>query len=352
MRIAWVLHGSLDQRTGGTIYDAKVVRGLERSHDDVHVVSLDPRDSGEALADRLRALAPEVVVGDELCFRQLAPAYASLGRDGNPLRRVLLVHHLTAWEEELAPDVRRATLAEERQAVLVSDRLIATSHTTRGRLLAELAPPAEIDVVWPGADRLPLRAPAAPRAKGVDVQYVFVGSVVPRKRVLELLRGFASGAHESGRLTLVGSVTRDDAYVREVRETIVRLGLGARVELSGEIDEAGVSRALGGADVLVMPSSLEGYGIAATEAIHAGVPVIAARAQGLAEALAPCPDAALFANDEAALASALARFASDPTLRARMRAAAADAAPRMPTWARCAAQVRDVLVRVLEAERP
>jgi D-inositol-3-phosphate glycosyltransferase len=94
-----------------------------------------------------------------------------------------------------------------------------------------------------------------------------------------------------------------------------------------------------------MPSSLEGYGIAATEAIHAGVPVIAARAQGLDEALAPCPDAAMFADDEPALASALASFATDASLRARMIAAARAAAPRMPTWASCAEQLRAVRAR-------
>lgn len=342
MRIAWVLYGGLDQRTGGTIYDAEVVRGLGRSGEDVHVVSIDPADTGGALGERLRALAPEVIVGDELCFRQLASAFRSLEREGNPARRVLLVHHLTAWEGELAPGVRHALLDEEKQAVDASESLIATSHTTRARLVTELAPRAMIDVVWPGADRL-ARAPAAPRTG--DVHFVFVGSVVARKRVLELVRAFACGAHERGRLTLVGSTTRDDVYVREVRETIARLGPSARVSMSGEVDEAGVSRALGDADVLVMPSSLEGYGIAATEAIHAGVPVIAARAQGLAEALASCPDAAVFADDEAALASALTRFASDTSLRARMLAAAKDAAPRMPTWSRCASGVREILAR-------
>lgn len=340
MRVAWVLYGSLDQRTGGTIYDAEVVRGLERAGDDVHVVSLDDGASGETLAERLRAIAPEVIVGDELCFRQLAPAYRTLDR-GSGLR-VLLVHHLTAWETEIAPDVRRTMLAEERLAIDASDRIITTSRTTRQRLLMECTPRSDIDVVLPGSDRLACGIPHRPTS---EAGFAFIGSVVPRKRVLELVRAFARVAQENGRLTLVGSTTRAPAYVTEVRETIARLGLGARVHMLGEVDEEGVARALAEADVLVMPSTLEGYGIAATEAIHAGVPVIAARAQGLDEALAPCPDAAMFADDEAALASALARFATDADVRARMIAAARAAAPCMPTWAACAEQFRAVLMR-------
>jgi len=345
MRIAWVLYGSLDQRTGGTIYDAEVVRGLERAGDEVELVSLDEGASGDALAARLRAIAPDVVVGDELCFRQLGPAYRSLGDQAVAGLRVLLVHHLTAWETELAPEVRRTMLAEERMAIDASDRLVATSRTTRERLLADCAPRVDIDVALPGADRL-AQGEGVPHARGgTDVRFVFVGSVVPRKRVLELVRAFAAAAHESGRLTLVGSTARDAPYVDEVRGAIARLGLDARVVMAGEVDEAGVSRALAEADVLVMPSSLEGYGIAATEAIRAGVPVIAARAQGLEEALAPCPDAAMFADDEATLATALARYATDAPLRARMIAAARAAAPRMPTWTACAEQFRAALAR-------
>jgi glycosyltransferase involved in cell wall biosynthesis len=338
MRIAWVLYGSLEQRTGGTIYDAEVVRGLASAGDDVQVVSLDEGATGEQLARRLRGSAADVVVGDELCFRQLGPAYRALGGGA---RRVLLVHHLTAWETELAPEVRRKALAEEREAIDASERIVATSQTTRARLLAECAPRAGIDVVLPGADRLALAV--ATREGTGEVRFAFVGSIVPRKRALELVRAFAGGAHENGRLTLVGSTARDVAYVAEVREAIARLGLGARVEMSGEVDEAGVSQALADAEVLVMPSSLEGYGIAATEAIRAGVPVIATRAQGLEEALAPCPDATMFADDEPALAAALARFADDASLRAGMTAAARAASPRMPTWSACAAQFRAAL---------
>jgi glycosyltransferase involved in cell wall biosynthesis len=164
--------------------------------------------------------------------------------------------------------------------------------------------------------------------------------------VLELVRAFAGGAHERARLVIVGSTTRDAGYVSEVRAAIAELGVGERVEMRGEVDEDGVARALAEADALVMPSTLEGYGIAATEAIYAGVPVIAARAQGLEEALARCAEATMFVDDEAELAESLARFAKDAPLREAMRKAAREAAGRMPTWAGCAEGFRAALRRV------
>jgi glycosyltransferase involved in cell wall biosynthesis len=335
MRIAWVLYGDLAQRTGGTIYDAEVVDGLRRAGDDVRVVSL-PR---ARLARELRAIAPDIVVGDELCFRELAVAFRLLGR--GRIRRVLLVHHLTAWETELVPLRRRVVRIVEALAMGASDRIVATSESTRRRLVAE-GVGTSIAVVLPGADRLERERERAGEGR---TRFVFVGSVVPRKRVAELVRAFAGGAHDSGRLVLVGNTWRDDGYVCEVRALVAKLGLGDRVVLTGEIDEAGVAQALAEADVFVMPSSLEGYGIAATEAIHAGVPVIAARAQGLEEALALCPDARLFADDERTLALALKRFATDAALRASMRTAAREAGARMPTWSACAEAFRTELLR-------
>lgn len=338
MRIAWVLYGDLAQRTGGTIYDAGVVAGLRRAGDDVQVVSLPRR----RLTRELRAIAPDVVVGDELCFRELAVAFRLLGKGRTT--RVLLVHHLTAWETEIAPLRRRVLRMVEGLAMSAADRIVTTSQTTRRRLLRE-GVKREVSVVLPGADRL---APAEGREREQDVRMVLLGSIVARKRVIELVRAFAKGAHRSARLLLVGSTTRDEAYVRTVRALVAQLGIGSRVVMTGEVDESGVARALRNADVLVMPSSLEGYGIAATEAIYAGTPVIATRAQGLEEALAPCPDACLFVDDEPALARALERFAADAALRATLRDAARAASARMPTWSACAAEFRATLERPSE----
>jgi glycosyltransferase involved in cell wall biosynthesis len=368
VRVAWVLYGDLAARTGGTIYDAKVVEGLRQAGDDVRVVSLDERGPPRstrgfrpvvpliapsaptvtralALVRELRALAPDVVVGDELCFRELAVTFRLLGAgwQRRAPRRFLLVHHLTAWEPELAPLRRRALGLVEALAIGTSDRVIATSQTTRDRLIAE-GTRRPIDVVLPGADRL---APPRPRTPARDgtVRFLFVGSVVARKRVIELVRAFARGASVNGRLVIVGSTTRDPVYAREVKRAIAQHHQVERVTMVGELGEEGVARALADADVLVMPSSLEGYGIAATEAIHAGIPVIAARAQGLLEALAPCPEARRFADDQPSLTAALASFATEAPLRVAMTAAAEAARQRMPTWASCAAEVRAALLR-------
>ena len=329
MRVAWILYGDLDQRTGGTIYDAEVIDGLRRAGDDVRVIGLRQGASvlGQArrLVRQLAMLDADVVVGDELCFRELAIAFRFIES-----RRVLLVHHWTAWEPELGRFERAIAHARESAALSAADIVVTTSETTRARL-----PRPGARVVRPGSDRLGARVGAG--GGGL----VFLGSVTARKRVLPLVRAFAAGA--AGRLAIIGSTTRDPAYVTRVREAVEGAGVADRVVLRGEVSDDDVAQALCDADALVMPSSLEGYGIAAAEALWAGVPVIAARTPGLEEALGPFGDASILVNDDDALIAALRAITHDAALRSSLASAARGARARLPTWRDCATAFRDAL---------
>lgn len=329
MRIAWILYGDLDARTGGTIYDRIVVEGLREAGDEVHVLSLDPRArmrNGLSLAVRLARAHADVIVGDELCFRELAVAFPLAPRSW----RVLLVHHLTSWEPELGRRARLTIGAAERIAIKSSHRIITTSVSTKTRLGIDSAV-----VARPGSDRLALEPP---RRGGNSL--LFVGTLIARKRVLELVRAFGAGAHPSAKLVIAGSGTADSAYARSVTQTIDELGLRERVSVIGEIGDSELARRLAAADALVLPSSLEGWGIAATEAIRAGTPVIASGAT--AEALATCTSAVIFFGDaEESLATAISDFTRSSGLRADLAKHAASCAPTLPTWADCVKAFRE-----------
>ncbi|WP_437605903.1 glycosyltransferase family 4 protein [Sorangium sp. So ce834] len=350
MRIAWVVYGALDQITGGYIYDRLVVERLRRRGDVVEVVSLDPAPrsralAGLALAGRLARLDPAVVVGDELCFPELGPAFAALPRR---IARVLLVHHLSAWE--LPPGARRVALALAEAAVIrLCDAHLATSATTAARLRREHGL-ARVDVAPPGADRLPLRPRAArgggPAARGGGpLRLTFVGSFIPRKGLLELLAAFERVGSARAALVLVGDAARDPAYAERVRRAIDGSAhLRARVEVRGLLDDEALAAALAETDALVLPSRLEGYGMVLTEAVRAGVPVLAARAGAIAEVVQDGAEALLW-DDGEGLLRALTRFIEDGALRASMSRAAMLRAPALPTWDGAAAAVGAVLAR-------
>jgi glycosyltransferase involved in cell wall biosynthesis len=181
-RIGWVVYGELEQVTGGYIYDRLVVERLRELGDSVTVVSLTPGASElPSLSDELDAL-----VGDELCFRELLPLFQ---RAPAGLRRVLLIHHLSAWEHPLGAE-RAATLALEKAVIDAADACVTTSHVTADRLHAE-GLSGRVSVAEPGADRLPRSDTGGQEPSGLRLRLLFLGNILRRKRVLELVQAFA-----------------------------------------------------------------------------------------------------------------------------------------------------------------
>jgi glycosyltransferase involved in cell wall biosynthesis len=177
------------------------------------------------------------------------------------------------------------------------------------------------------------------------VRLLFLGNILPRKRVRELAEAFAGLPHAHAELVLVGAELQP-GYAAEVREAIARAGVSERVRFLGAIDSLAVVDQLALADVLVLPSALEGYGMVLSEALWASVPVIAARV-GAAEQLISRSGAGLLyePDDTAALGAALAYFVGDAALRFKLRQAAWGAAEYLPRWRDTARSLRATLLR-------
>lgn len=324
-RIAWLVYGSIEQVSGGYIYDRLVVERLREEGDTVTVVSLTPGTPADSLPAFHRDDF-DVLVGDELCFRELLPIFQ---RTQGP-RRVLLIHHLTAWEHP--PGVERdATLALEKAVIEAADACVATSHVTAERLRRD-GVTRRIGVAEPGADRLPRSQTGGQEPSGSLLRLLFVGNLLQRKRVLELVQAFTRLPTSHVELVLVGAEL-EPAYAAEVRGAVTAASLTARVRFLGSLPAADVAEQLALADALVLPSALEGYGMVLSEALWASVPVIAARV-GAAEKLIGETGAGLLfeADDAAALGAALSTFVSDAKLRLKLRRAAWSAAETLPRW--------------------
>jgi len=337
LRIAWVIYGSLEQVSGGYIYDRLVVEHLRALGDEVTIISLDP--NGGSPPELLRE-DYDAVLGDELCFRELGPLFRSAPAG---LRRVLLIHHLTAWEHPPGA-VRDELLAMEKAAIDAADAWLATSHVTADRLQHERLA-SQVTVAEPGADRFERFASAGQEPAGARLQLLFVGNIQPRKRVLELAHAFAELNGEQAELVLAGAEL-EPAYASEVREVTARANVGNRVHWLGSLTAARVAEQMSLADVLVLPSALEGYGMVLSEALWVGLPIIAARV-GAAEALVSRTGAGLLyePEDPGGLARVLESFVADRELRGQLRRAAANAGEDLPRWRDTARAVRATLAQ-------
>ncbi len=174
---------------------------------------------------------------------------------------------------------------------------------------------------------------------------VYVGGFSPHKNLDALVHAFASVQDENVRLVLVGDYQREvfHSYYSTVRALVDSKGLAGRVSFAGFVPDQDLAVLLNLADVLVLPSLMEGFGLPAVEAAACGCPVIATTASPLPELL---PGAGLFVKpNEAELTQALAAVLGSAELRQRLGAAGVEAAGRL-TWAAAARQMLEIFETV------
>ena len=138
----------------------------------------------------------------------------------------------------------------------------------------------------------------------------------PRPRdTTTLLAALAEVADLPWRCVCVGTLDRDPDFVEQLRRAADRYGIGHRVCFSGALVGADLDRAYAAADVLVLASRAETYGMVVTEALARGLPVIATAVGGVPEALRPRPEGRpgllVPPGDRDALAAALRAWLTD-----------------------------------------
>ena len=330
----WPLHlvvpGPLDQRTGGYIYDRRIVEGLRALGWTVRVHELAGRFphadkmACAAAADALAKMPPGTVpVIDGLAL----PAFAELGKR-LPRPWVALVHHPLALETGLSPAEAQAFADLERRLLARAARVIVTSPGTCRDLAVYDVEGGRIGVVCPGTDPAPLARGSA----GPALALLCVASLTPRKGHVVLLEALVGLLDLDWHLTCVGSEERDPACAQSIVAAIDRPELRKRVTLVGERGEADLGPFYDRANLFVLASYHEGYGMVLTEALARGLPVVSTTA-GAIPGTVPA-DAGLLVppGDAQALAATLRQVITEPDLRARLMAGARAARQNLPGW--------------------
>jgi glycosyltransferase involved in cell wall biosynthesis len=178
--------------------------------------------------------------------------------------------------------------------------------------------------------------------------------VTPTKGQDVLIEALAAVADLPWTCHLVGPLVRDPAHADRVRAAVAGHGLAERVRLAGPLAGTALDAAYDTADLLVVPSRTEAYGMVVTEALARALPVLATSAGGLPETLGgpPVPGLLVPPADVPALAGALRRWLRDAALRDALRSAARTRRRDLDGWevtARCLATALDALGRPVGA---
>ena len=328
--LGFAVPGSLDQPTGGYAYDRRLIAALRalgcdgRRDRSRRRLSLSGRhDAAGRVGAALRATpAGRPLVIDGLALGVLPEAAQALAAT-HPV--IALVHHPLALESGITPETATALAASERAALACVRHVVTTSPSTRRVLIADYAvAPASVTVALPGIDAVAV----SPRPRKDAVMLLAVGAVVPRKGYDVLIDALATLTDLDWHLVIAGDRTRDRATADAVAARIAASGLGARVSMRGAVADDELARLHADADLFVLASRHEGYGMAFAEAINHGLPVVGTRAGAIPETVPPGAGILVDPDDVAALAAALRTMIADTRARESYAAAARAAATR------------------------
>jgi glycosyltransferase involved in cell wall biosynthesis len=357
MRVGLIVYESLEQTSGGYLYDRKLAQYLRAAGHEVVVFPQPERPYPWRLLDafdrpfwqRLADADLDVLVQDELNHASLALGNRWLRRHADyPV--VAIVHHLRASE----PGSRLARWASRQvEAAFLStvDAVILNSRTTHRNVRGLLKKPNQIPTVVarPSGRRFgtPLTADdVAERGHTGDLRILFLGNVIPRKRLHLLLAGLSRLPADGWTLDVAGSLTAHGRYARRIRRDVAALPDPTQVRLHGRVDDTTLQSLLRSAHTLAVPSAYEGYGIVYLEAMGHGLPVLASPHGGVCEIVSD-GDTGSFVETAADVHETLRQWMMDRDRLVSMGQAALEAYLRSPTWQETGDRITAFLERLV-----
>jgi glycosyltransferase involved in cell wall biosynthesis len=325
--------------SGGNRYDREICKCLRNSGWTVREIASSgswPRPGPPASAGLARALdrVPDgaLVLVDGL----IASAAAAVLVPRSARLRIVVLVHMPLGGDAVPVDEERAVLTAARAVV-------TTSEWTRDHLLGRYPlDPARVHVSHPGTD--PTTATWGTAAGG---RLLCVAVVAPHKGQDLLLEALAAITELSWQCILVGPLDRAPGFVAALQERTATAGIAERVRFAGTLTGEALRRVYRDADLLVLPSRAETYGMVVADALAAGLPVIATAVGGVCEAIGWTPSGrpglVVPRDDPASFAQALRCWLTTPELRRRLRAAALQRRMTLPRWRETGDRVAAVL---------
>jgi glycosyltransferase involved in cell wall biosynthesis len=354
IRILLVIPGPLNRMTGGSVYDNRVYEYLRERGARVDVVSLPD-------LPYFASLICGLILSPLFALRAGRRAYDLIIEDGwahpslflfnlfcrvTSVYKIAIIVHQLRWPERRYRAGTAVARCVERSA-LKSARLVFTvSLFMRREIIKLIGDERPVMIASPGCDsrRDPGPGGSSPPESSTTafapggqsrppLRLLFVGNCARRKGLRYLIGALSIIDDPTIKLDVVGDSEFDPPHAEELRREVARLKLDEAVTFHGVVTDESLSCFYAQADLFVMPSSYEGFGIVYAEAMRAGLPIIACDTGPAAEIVSAGENALLVpCGDTEALADAIRTLAADRGMRMLYGLRSIELARRLPTW--------------------
>jgi glycosyltransferase involved in cell wall biosynthesis len=343
----FVLPGDVADATvssGGNGYDLRMCEALGP---EVHAVEGAWPNPGQDARDRLAATLRDLADDTTVLLDGLVACGVPeiIVPQAGRLRIAVLVHMPLADETGRDADLIADLDDRERRTLRAVSAVIVTSSWSAQRLIRHHGLPADrVHVAPPGVD-------VAPVADGGGARLVCVAAVTPHKGQDVLAQALAEIKDLPWSCECVGPLVRDPEFAARLRGLIGEYGLTERMILTGPRTGPDLAATYAAADLVVLPSHGETYGMVITESLARGVPVLATAVNAGPDTLGQAPDGSVpgmlvSPGDPVELAAALRRFLTEPDFRQRLKESALARRTTLTGWDTTARLLGQVLERL------
>ena len=357
MKIGLIIYGSLATISGGYLYDRKLVDYLRANGDEVDIISQDWSHYGRHLVQnfsstmlyKLRNTQYDVLLQDELNHASLFWLNGRL-RPHISCSIISIVHHLRSSEAHprmLMPVYQQI----ERHYLNTVDGFVFNSQTTKQEVekLTEREKPHVI--ATPAGDQF---QPAISTEEIIaryqelgPLRVLFVGNVIARKGLHDLIAALAQLPQLDWRLDVVGETAVDPAYTNAIQEKIKAFGLTDHITIHGAVSDAELAKKYRTSQLLVVPSQYEGFGIVYLEGMSFGLPAIGTTGGAAGEIIQDGENGYLVGVGETAvLAQRIHDLHQNREKLARLSLNARKSYLSWPTWGDSMAKIRTFLENI------
>ncbi|MFE4194498.1 glycosyltransferase family 4 protein [Paenarthrobacter sp. NPDC056912] len=328
MHIRFLVPGNVRHGSGGNKYNTKLAEHLADQGATVETATVDGGWPVGSPADRRRFAdvldGGATVIADGLVASGAPDEIAGAVNAGTT---VWILSHMALAEHS----------DRESRALAAASGVICPSFHAAAELKAKHGP-LNIVVAQPGAD-------AAEAGTGSQPKHIVaVAALLPNKSQTSLVQALATLKDLPWTAALIGSRDADPTYAAEVGAAVEHYGLERRIRITGELAGAALQEQWHKADLSVLVSQSEAFGLVVTESLAHGVPVLVRQGTGAVEALGNTgAGAVLDLSDPHNLAGTLRTWLTDPAVQQRWRNAGLLARTHLPGWDTTAATVLKAL---------
>ena len=235
---------------------------------------------------------------------------------------VILVHLFYNYDSNDKFMIRKfINRAIEKKRLYFADLIITTSEYSKNEVVSVGINSGLVHVLPPGLDRNKFKNPSLnSKSNNEDRKTILcVGNYVSRKGIIYLIEALSKIPENSCTLHLVGNRKNNSAYYYQLKNAVEKLNLTETVVFHDGADQENLKKLYASADIFVLPSLKETFGIVFLEAMHYGLPIITTNVSAMPELIEEGKNGLLVTPaDSEALAEAISKLIENPDLIKQM----------------------------------